>query len=442
MGSGRKVCVWFLANCEVQLCSTLAALSILGVVVVCPVMLDPAIDTLVSSFEEGMCQTVYNQYLQGLSNCTWTSCREGCTADIFSCYHIIVVYIRGSSEEFDAYHKRANEEEADEELQELNNVLQSSSPLPEDLSLASSSSLVSHFLPSASAKLGDGDPSRLKTSDLTRIRRNVANKKQWILPPDHDYEVYEYNNSFIRNIDSNLKLMMEQIHRNLDIQSLSGSVVNVTETKMLLGIGAILPNPQGCVYPSEILCSEFRRLYGRVGGDVFPCYISTSNRTMVVTRVDKAGAVRNIFYSFLPLIAASGVFTYLFYRVGLIGRRRRRRNKTGDEESGALSDDGTPQKSDSKNASLVNGAPPVVRKKMRKKFLPKKDSSKKRRKGKLFDKKNLLSLKTQLSVKSPSPSRRTNSMSMAGASITDDSYTLAVASNSYMNNNRTSVQLI
>lgn len=82
MGSGRKVCVWFLANCEVQLCSTLAALSILGVVVVCPIMLDPAIDTLVSSFDDGMCQTVYSRSLVGLSNCSWTSCREGNAADL------------------------------------------------------------------------------------------------------------------------------------------------------------------------------------------------------------------------------------------------------------------------------------------------------------------------------------------------------------------------
>jgi len=437
MGSGRKVCVWFLANCEVQLCSTLAALSILGVVVVCPVMLDPAIDTLVSSFEKGMCQTVYNQYLQGLSNCTWTSCREGCTADIYSCYHIIVVYIKGTSEEFDAYHKRANDDdEPSEELQELNsNNNAPLSTVPNDLS-----SLLATSLPSSSAALRKR---RKLEQTNSRSRRSVSSTQQrWILPPDHDFDMYEYNNSFIRDIDANLKLMMEQIHRNLDIQSLGGSVINVTETKMLLGIGALIPNPQGCVYPSDIMCSDFRQIYGTVGGSAFPCYISSSNNTLVVTKVDKAGAVRNILYSFLPLIAASGVFTYLFYRVGLIGRKRRKRRKGGDEESGGLSDGGTPQKSDSKNASLANGAPPVVRKKMRKKFLPKKDSTKKRRKGKLFDKKNLLSLKTQLSVKSPSPSRRTNSMSMAGASITDDSYTLAMASNSYVNNNRTSVQLI
>lgn len=157
--------------------------------------------------------------------------------------------------------------------------------------------------------------------------------------------------------------------------------------------------------------------------------------------MDIAGAVRNIIYSFLPLIAASGVFTYLFYRVGLIGKKRRRRRKEqNDEESGerdADSDGGTPQKqsSDAKAAALANGAPPVVKKKLRKKFLPNRDSSKKRRKGKIFNKNKLLTLKTQLSVKSPSSSRRTPSMSM-GASASDSIGT------AYANNNRTSVQLV
>jgi len=421
MGSGKKVCVWFLANCEVQLCSTLAALSILGVVVVCPVMLDPAIDTLVSSFEDGMCQTVYNRYLTGLSNCTWTSCREGCTADIFSCWHIVVVYLQGGQEEFDAYHSRANEN-----IMQESSVHSTSEPNSPESSNPESS--ISTLRSASHGAYEEGS--------------DTNHRKKWILPPDHDFEIVDHNASYIHDIDANLKSIMSQIHQNLDIESLGGSLINVTETKMILGIGALLPNPQGCVYPSEIHCADFRALYGRVGGEVFPCYINRANRTIVVTRVDKAGAVRNIFYSLLPLIAASGIFTYLFYRVGLIGKRRRRRKATGDEESGAESDSGA--KTDKNGAALPNGAPPIVTKKVvRKKFLPRKDSSKKRRKGKLFNKKNLLSIKQQLSGKSsPSTSRRTPSISMMGASVSDDGYGVMSTTNAYVNNNRNSVQLL
>jgi hypothetical protein len=34
-------------------------------------------------------------YLVGISNCTWTSCRHGCTSDIFKCWHILVNFTLG-----------------------------------------------------------------------------------------------------------------------------------------------------------------------------------------------------------------------------------------------------------------------------------------------------------------------------------------------------------
>jgi hypothetical protein len=430
MGSGRKVCVWFLANCEVQLCSTLAALSILGVVVVCPILLDPAIDTLVSSFEDGMCQTVYNQYLTGLSNCSWTSCREGCTADIYLCWHIIVVYMKGNQQEFDAYNNRANN--GVEEKLNFDPTPPTHPPPPTTSIIPNNQTGANHTQ----------SPKQLEEG------RNTNHRRKWILPPTHNFHLYEYNNSFVRNIEANLDNMMAQIHQNLQVDNNLGggnSLMNLTETKRVLGIGALLPNPQGCVYPiSDIHCSDFREMYGRVGGDAYPCYLSRTNKTIVVTRVDTAGAMRNIFYSFLPLIAAAGIFTYLFYRVGLIGKKRRRRKVRDEESGGDESDVGTEQKSDPKGAAAAavamanGGAPPVVQKKMVKKFLPKKDSSKKRRKGKIFNKNKLLTLKSQLSVKSPSSSRRTPSIPMEGGGGSDDN---VPSTTTAFVNNRTSVQL-
>ena len=33
-----------------------------------------------------------NELLYGKSNCTWASCREGCTIEIFRCHQVRVVY--------------------------------------------------------------------------------------------------------------------------------------------------------------------------------------------------------------------------------------------------------------------------------------------------------------------------------------------------------------
>ncbi|CAG7716473.1 unnamed protein product [Allacma fusca] len=341
---GKKVCAWLLANCEVQLCSALAAMSLLGVVVVCPVMLDPAIETLASSFEDAQCRTVYSRVLQGMSNCTWTSCREGCTADIYSCWHIIVVYMT----------------KAHLEIYQQN----------------------------------DGGLKLDNKSETTRQSSSILSfSSAYRFDQDLDYDL-------TRNLTSGLSQMLQEI--NLNIQ-------NDTVSKFL-GIGALYPNQQKCVYPSDTICTTYFNMYGKKGGPSFPCFVSLDNLTMVVTTVDKVRALRNIFYCFIPLIIASAVFTYLFYRVGLIGDSRNRLKN--DEES-----DSKNQNRPGKNGLLPNGAPAGAPKKLRKKFLPKrKDSSKKRRARKNL--KKTMSIKNQLSIKSASSSRRTPSVSMAG--ISDD----------------------
>ncbi|CAL8096963.1 unnamed protein product [Orchesella dallaii] len=422
---GRKVCAWLLANCEVQLCSALAAVSILGVVVMCPVMLDPAIDTLVSSFDEGMCQTVYNQFLRGLSNCTWTSCREGCTAEVYSCYHIIVLYVKGTADNLETFHKtRANA-----------NVSPNSVRLDvEEHEI--SSDIIESILGGSTNETGTSENQLSKKSGALQTDAQ-GESPNWILSQYHDLRVYEYNNTFIRDLDANLLSMMNQIRHNIEIESSRSDdefANDLNATLNMLGIGALLPNPQGCVYPSDTTCAEFMKKYGKVGGPVYPCYISKGNSSTVVTKVDKAAAVRHIFYSFIPLVIASGVFTYLFYRVGLIGSSRRARKHHADEELGSDDEGGSQRNFKERNGGLHNGAPPVVKKKLRKKFLPK-NASKKRRKGKIFNKKNLLSIK-QLSIKSPSSSRRTPSMSIGA--ISDDGFS---GSNSY-SNHRTSVNLL
>ena len=35
---------------------------------------------------------IFSTYLIGISNCTWTSCRHGCTSEIFKCWHVLVNY--------------------------------------------------------------------------------------------------------------------------------------------------------------------------------------------------------------------------------------------------------------------------------------------------------------------------------------------------------------
>lgn len=59
-----------------------------------PLYVDPAISTLAADFspEPVICTTSRREDLAGLFNCTWSSCREGCTSDVYRCTHIYVTY--------------------------------------------------------------------------------------------------------------------------------------------------------------------------------------------------------------------------------------------------------------------------------------------------------------------------------------------------------------
>lgn len=59
-----------------------------------PLYVDPAISTLAADFtpEPVICTTSRREELAGLFNCTWSSCREGCTSDVYRCTHIYVTY--------------------------------------------------------------------------------------------------------------------------------------------------------------------------------------------------------------------------------------------------------------------------------------------------------------------------------------------------------------
>ncbi|KAJ8923808.1 hypothetical protein NQ315_010390 [Exocentrus adspersus] len=59
-----------------------------------PLYVDPAISTLASNFvtEPVTCITTRREERMGLANCSWSSCREGCTSDAYHCTHIYVSY--------------------------------------------------------------------------------------------------------------------------------------------------------------------------------------------------------------------------------------------------------------------------------------------------------------------------------------------------------------
>lgn len=82
----------FYATSTLAFFSVTAGASLLFLV---PLYVDPAISTLASDFVDvpTICTTTRREDLTGLVNCSWSSCREGCTSDVFKCTHIFVSYV-------------------------------------------------------------------------------------------------------------------------------------------------------------------------------------------------------------------------------------------------------------------------------------------------------------------------------------------------------------
>ncbi|XP_044765616.1 protein tipE [Coccinella septempunctata] len=65
-----------------------------------PFVIDPAFTTIFMEFDETpvLCVTVKSERRLGVSNCSWTSCREGCTRDMYDCTQILVNYKKNATE--------------------------------------------------------------------------------------------------------------------------------------------------------------------------------------------------------------------------------------------------------------------------------------------------------------------------------------------------------
>lgn len=60
---------------------TTAILSVFAFLFLIPFVVDPAISVIVADYEQEAitCMVTDHIYGEGLRNCTWSSCREGCT---------------------------------------------------------------------------------------------------------------------------------------------------------------------------------------------------------------------------------------------------------------------------------------------------------------------------------------------------------------------------
>ncbi|XP_063709895.1 protein tipE isoform X3 [Culicoides brevitarsis] len=82
---------------------TTAILSVFAFLFLIPFVVDPSISAIVADYDPipVTCITTDHIYATSLSNCSWASCREGCTTTPVRCHQILVNYSRIPYNEWD-----------------------------------------------------------------------------------------------------------------------------------------------------------------------------------------------------------------------------------------------------------------------------------------------------------------------------------------------------
>lgn len=98
----KNRCLKFLRFYLTTFFTLVACFSSFAFLFLVPFIIDPAFSTIFAYFhpEPQICVTKESEFLSGLSNCSWSSCREGCTTDIFRCSHIFINYKNDTKGEF------------------------------------------------------------------------------------------------------------------------------------------------------------------------------------------------------------------------------------------------------------------------------------------------------------------------------------------------------
>lgn len=116
----------------------LGTFSLFAFLFLVPFVIEPAFTTILMEFSEvpATCLTTSVESMQGASNCTWTSCKEGCTKEVYECMQIRVNYKINVTEEEAAAQRRLERQEraireyhyADETTYEESTILDLEAP--------------------------------------------------------------------------------------------------------------------------------------------------------------------------------------------------------------------------------------------------------------------------------------------------------------------------
>ncbi|XP_047352305.1 protein tipE isoform X3 [Vespa velutina] len=262
----------------------LSTFSLFAFLFLVPFVIDPAFTTIFMQFDTrpAECVTIDVESRRGTSNCSWTSCREGCTKELYDCTQIRVNYklpINTSSED---------EAGPFEGGRAVGGV--------ED----------------------DEDSTRFKKPRYERA------------PRDYDYIEDLDDEDFAEDDDAGLPKPFP-----------TGLMGNDSEWYFT---GAkLFPNVKGCGYPPVLNCSIFYQQYANIGHN-FSCYYSKVDPGIVISELDMWQVYMNLVYAMaipIPSFIISVIYlTIAYFKIynedeeALVGGEEGEEGAEGDGSNG------------------------------------------------------------------------------------------------------------
>lgn len=261
----------------------LGTFSLFAFLFLVPFVIEPAFTTIFMEFDENPaeCVTAEVEHFKGASNCSWTSCREGCTKEVYECTQIRVNY-----KVFDIEFE--NDTLDDEEFA----VVELESP-PAPVQAASISLRM--------------DPQYHNQQQQQQQQHRV----------ERGIREYEYVDSYDHlHRESYKSADGLEFMEYPEVQDLPGAMDNMSE--WFFTGAKLFPNVKGCGYPPMLNCSIWTKKYITIGTN-FSCYYSRVDPGLVISDLDLRQNTLNLIYAMaipIPSFIVSVIYlTFAYFKI-------------------------------------------------------------------------------------------------------------------------------
>lgn len=263
----------------------LGTFSLFAFLFLVPFVIDPAFTTIFMHFDThaAFCITVETEYHKGASNCSWTSCREGCTKEVYECTQIRVNY--------KIWKPPPN-------ITNITTTAETSS------SSAGGAATTTTILDSNKNNMLinkiniDGS-----NEESVRFERALA-----------EYDFSDSNSLLEKNSDKSVQ--GGEFMEYPDSPELTGLMGNDSEWYFT---GArLFPNVKGCGYPPMLNCSIWAKKYKEIGSN-FSCFYSKVDPGLVISDLDMWQNTLNLVYAMaipIPSFIISVIYlTFAYFKI-------------------------------------------------------------------------------------------------------------------------------